>query len=96
MRRREYDIQITVNGRKIRKVIIDPHYETKHSGSLDDQIILGLVNQLNGQRFEPVDEDFPYLYFVTDGMVMNAKKYKLVWLMEADKLYIGVVNAYRR
>ena len=96
MRRREYDLQITVNGRKIRKVIIDPHYETKHSGSLDDQIILRLVNELDGQWFEPDDEYAPYLYFVTDGMVMNGKKYKLIWLMEADKFYIGVVNAYRR
>jgi len=96
MRRREYDIQITVNGRKIRKVIIDPHYETKHFDSLDDEIILRLVNQLDGQRFEPDDENAPYLYFVTDRMVVNARKYKLVWLMEADKLYIGVINAYRR
>jgi len=78
MRRREYDIQITVNGRKIRKVIIDPHYETKHSGSLDDQIILRLVNQLDGQGFEPDDEDAPYWYFVTDGIVMNGKKYRLI------------------
>ncbi|HMN69386.1 MAG TPA: hypothetical protein PKC28_12665 [Bdellovibrionales bacterium] len=96
MRRRECDIPITVNGRRITKVIIDPHYETKHSGSLNDEIILHLVRLLDGLRFEPEDTDGPYEYFATDDMVLDGKKYKLVWLLEDDMLYIGVVNAYRR
>ena len=96
MRRREHDIQITVNGQRITKVIIDPHYEAKHSSSVNDQTILDLVALLNGLRFEPEDTDTPYLYFATDGMVLDGKKYKLVWLLEDDKLYIGVVNVYRR
>ncbi len=96
MRRRAYDIQITVNGRRITKVIIDAHYEAKHFGSLNDDIILRLVNLLDGLRFEPEDDDAPYLYFATDGLVLDDKKYKLVWLLEDDMLYIGVVNAYRR
>lgn len=96
MRRREYDIQITVNGHRITKVIIDPHYEAKHSGSLNDEIVLRLVNMLDGKIFEPEDTDAPYLYFATDGMILDDKKYKLVWLLEDDMLYIGVVNAYRR
>ncbi len=96
MRRREYDIQVTVNGRRIKKVIIDSHYETKHSRSLNDQLILRLVSLLDGLFFEPEDIDEPYSYFATDRMVLDGKKYKLVWLLEDHKLYIGVVNAYRR
>lgn len=32
MKRRNYKIDITVNGYAIKNVIIDPHYELKHSG----------------------------------------------------------------
>lgn len=51
---------------------------------------------VNGLRFEPEDTDSPYLYFVADGLVLIGKRYKLVWLPEDNKLYIGMVNAYRR
>lgn len=96
MQRREYGIRITVNGRKISKVIIDPHYEARHSASIDDQLILRLVRQLDGRFFETEDADPPYLYFVTDNMVLDSKRYKLVWLLEDNELYVGVVNAHRR
>ncbi len=96
MKRREYDIQIIVNGHKVCKVVIDPHYEVKHSATVNDQVILRLVSQLDGRYFEPDDAEPPYLYFVTDGIVLDGKRYKLVWLLEDDKLYIGVVNAHRR
>ena len=96
MRRREYEIQITVNGIKISKAIIDSHYEEKHSCSINDDVILQLVNQLDGQFFEPEDIEVPYRYFVTDGMILDGKKYKLIWLIEDGEFYIGVVNAYRR
>ena len=67
MQRREYSIDITVNGRRINKVIIDPHYELKHSSSVHDQIILDLVKQLDGQFFKPDGIDKPYQYFKTDN-----------------------------
>lgn len=96
MGRQEYDIKITVNGRRINKVIIDSHYEEKHSDSVDDQIVLGLVRQLDGQFFEPDGSDATYTYFVIDKMLFDKNLYKLVWLLEENKLYIGIVNAYRR
>ncbi len=96
MERLEYDIRIKVNGRKIKQVVIDHHYKTKHSASVNDQIILQLVRQLDGQMFEPDGEDGAYTYFVTDDMLLKGKHYKLIWLLEGDKLYIGVINAYRR
>ena len=48
MKRREYNISITVNRKRIRKLIIDPHYEEKHAASITDEIILSLVKDLDG------------------------------------------------
>ena len=96
MDRREYDISITVNGRKITKLVIDPHYELKHSDSVSDNVILDLVKLLDGGTFPLQERREPFEYFVTDGLKLNEKLYKLVWLLEDNELYIGVVNAYRR
>jgi len=96
MGRREYDISITVNGRQIMKVVIDPHYELKHSDSVSDEVILQLVGLLNGGVFPTQERSGVFEYFVTDRLKLGDKLYKLVWLLEDDELYIGVVNAYRR
>ena len=71
-------------------------FEVKHSDSIDDQIILSLVAMLDGQDQVPEDVDPPYSYFVKDGLELNGKLYKLIWLVEENCFYIGVVNAYRR
>ncbi|MBX9766864.1 MAG: hypothetical protein K2X47_06295, partial [Bdellovibrionales bacterium] len=84
------------NGSIITKVIVDPHYEEKHARSISDEVVLALVKSLDGQRFEPDDEDPPYSYFVTDRIKYKGKFYKLIWLLEEHEIYIGVVNAYRR
>lgn len=96
MKRREYSINITVNEVMITKVIIDPHYEEKHSESINDEIILELVNTLDGKIFEPDDEKDAYSYFVTDRIELTGKQYRLIWLLEDHEIYIGVINAYRR
>jgi hypothetical protein len=44
----------------------------------------------------PDEESPPFFYFSTDKIELNGKFYKLVWLLEEDQIYIGVVNAYRR
>ncbi len=96
MNRREYDISITINELRIKKVIIDPHYELKHAESISDEIILKLVHTLDGQVVEAEDVSPPYSYFSRDGISLEGKLYKLVWLLEDDQIYIGIVNAYRR
>ena len=95
MNRREYDIKIEVNGRQILKVIIDPHYELKHRGSVDDELILKLVKLLNGGVFPPVEVKDGFEYYVTDQLKLDGKSYKLIWLLEDSHLYIGIVNAHR-
>ena len=95
MQRREYPVKLTVNGRNIEKVVIDPHFELKHS-DVSDEIIVALVRKLDGGQFEPDGSSGVFEYYVADQLELNRKKYKLVWLLERNELYIGVVNAYRR
>jgi len=93
--RREYDIEpITVNRITINKVVIDSHYEEKHSADINDVLIIELVKQLNGRIEAPevVDEEFSY--FVT-LLSRSAKQYRLIWLLEENEIYVGVINAYR-
>ena len=96
MARRTYPISLTINQRDIHSVIIDDHYEEKHSDTINDDLILGLVSQLDQKYFEPVDIKEPYSFFVLDHIEYHAKYYKLIWLLEQDEMYIGVINAYRR
>jgi len=96
MERRRYKVRLVINDQKVNEVIIDPHYEKRHKSSIDDQIILELVNMLDGGEFPRSDSDDQFEYFVTDEMNLKGKLYKLIWLLEKDKLYIGVINAYRR
>jgi hypothetical protein len=96
MDRREYLTNITLNGRKIWSVIIDSHYEVKHSESIDDEIILRLVLLLNGKEADPDDQQNNFTYYSTDKMLLNNRLYKLVWLLEKQQNYIGIINAFRR
>jgi hypothetical protein len=95
MERRSYKIDsIVVNGRFYSEVIIDSHYEEKHSDHINDELILSLVKLLNG-RFEiPVDSEEGFNYFVTI-IELDLKYYRLIWLLENDAVYIGIVNAFR-
>ena len=97
MVRREYHVDLTINGRHLKKLIIDPHYEVKHSESVSDEIIIELVKALDGGFFqiETVDSQ-GFQYFVEDHMELNGKLYKLIWILHDDELFVGVVNCYRR
>lgn len=96
MSRREYSINITLNRRRINRVIIDPHFEKKHAASITDEIILRLVKTLDGEIVDAIEQRPPYSYFVQDRIELDGKFYKLVWLLEDEEIYIGVVNAHRR
>ena len=96
MSRREYDISIVFNGIRITKVIIDPHYELKHAESINDELILEMVQTLDGLKMFPDAVNPPFSYFVESKMEFDGKFYRLVWLLEDDQIYIGIVNAHRR
>lgn len=46
--RREYLLRLTINGRLTNKVLIDDHYELRHSNEINDGVIIDLIRLLNG------------------------------------------------
>ncbi|MBY0315025.1 MAG: hypothetical protein K2Q26_05875 [Bdellovibrionales bacterium] len=95
--RRVLPVRIRINYRCINKIVIDPHYEKKHSGSVTDEIIVALVDQLHEKIFFPVIRDAQgFDYFVNDRMEYSRKFYKLIWILHDEESYVGVINAYRR
>jgi hypothetical protein len=97
MSRRVYPLQLSINGRRLERVVIDPHFEKKHSSSVTDEIVLALVRRLDGKTFLPVDADEDgFQYFVNDQIAVDRKFYKLIWLLHEEELFVGIVNAYRR
>lgn len=54
--RREYLHSILVNGIKITKIVIDPHYEIKHSEVINDELIIKLVKTLDENFYDFIDE----------------------------------------
>lgn len=73
MARREYKIQLTVNNRRIHKVIIDPHYELKHSVTIDDNTVIALVKFLDGLKFQSIKQENGFEYFVEDKIKLSGK-----------------------
>ena len=95
IRQKVYKINpIVVNDIKVVQVLIDPHYEKKHLAYMSDELILRLVAELNGRRELPETKAGKYSYFAT-LVELDEKQYRLVWLLEDNAIYIGVVNAYR-
>jgi hypothetical protein len=91
--RREFIIRkITVNGKSISRVLVDDHVR-KHKDVTDD-LILDLVKQLDGTDSLPDDVKGEFQYYV-NLFESDGKQYKIVWLLEKGKLYIGVVTIYR-
>jgi hypothetical protein len=94
--RRSYPTRLTINGCIVIEVVIDPHYEAKHADSIDDDLILELVKLLDGKFYKPEAEKDGFRYFVADPLEYMGDSYRLVWLLEDERLYVGVVNAFRR
>ena len=94
--RRSYALEITINGRRIKEVIIDPHYEEAHP-DINDPLILKLVKKLDGREFQPEDRDADgWEFFMLDRMELDGKAYRLVWCLRDYHLFIGIINCFRR
>lgn len=92
--KREYEIEpLIVNNRVITKIIIDSHVD-KHADHIDDEMIKLVVRCLNGEVYLPIGEDNGFAYFATN-LKYEERWYKLIWLLEGDDLYIGVITIYR-
>ncbi len=93
--RRSYEITLTVNGKEINEVVIDPHYETNHP-DINDDLILEIVTHLDGKEFLHQEIDEEWEYFMLDRILHKDKFYRLVWCMKDNCLFIGVINYFRR
>jgi len=93
-KRRSYPIRLIVNKYILNEIIIDPHYETNHH-YMTDELICELVENLNNRRFIPKDRKRPWYYFEAD-VEHGGKNYHLVWCLEDNKTYLGVINCYRK
>jgi hypothetical protein len=93
--RRSYSVNMVVNGRKVTDVVIDPHYESRHS-NIDDALILEMVKYLNGREFMAEERDGEWEYFMLDRVEHGGKFYRLVWCMSHQSSFIGVINCFRR
>ena len=95
--RRVYKICVIINAIRFNEVIIDPHFELKHSKAVSDDIILLLIKELDGMYLEPDGIDSGgFKYFVTEPMFYKNKPYRLVWLIDLYASYIGILNCFRR
>lgn len=93
MTEREYGIiPIKVNGKKITKVVIDPHIDRHHD--IFDDIVINLVRSLADEEFLPVKISEDFEYYVT-FVKLERSYYRLVWLFQRSKNYIGVLTAFR-
>jgi hypothetical protein len=93
MMRSEFNIlPINVNGRKISRVIVDPH-AFKHQDITDD-VILDLVRALDQSEQVPDDINGVYQYF-SSLLFLGESQYRLVWLLVDQEMYIGVITVYR-
>ncbi len=92
--RREYKIQpLTINDLEITKLIIDEHVD-KHSDHITDELIIGLIRHLHMESHLPVSEVDGFKYFAST-IKQNSQAYKLIWLLEDNFLYIGVITAFK-
>jgi hypothetical protein len=83
---------ILINRQTISMIVVDQHIK-KHRDITDD-IIIDLVRMLSGTESDPISKQNEFQYFVS-LLVCQNKKYRLVWLLERGKMYIGVITAYR-
>ena len=94
-KRPEYPLEITINGRKLSRVIIDQHYRENHVDSMNDEIILDLIKTLDGKKFPPerIQDDFEY--FTVEPAYLLDKAYRIILVLCLVDDYLGVVNAFR-
>jgi len=94
--RRVYELQGIINKRKLDKLVIDPHYEEGHGSYMTDEKIYILVHELlRIQRFVFAGRMEKWEYFEADILWID-KNYRLVFCLEDDQEYLGIVDCYRK
>ena len=92
--RREYDIEpISINGILITRLMIDPHVD-KHSDHINDDLIKEIIRYLDKEDHTHAGENNGFKYFASIIRHLD-QAYKLIWLLEEESLYIGVITAFK-
>src|ERR1700747_199400 len=94
---REYFLRLTINGRTLNRVLVDSHYEAKHSDTVNDTVILELVKKLNGRTFQEESiTSAGWEIYVNDPWYLDGKPYRIIWCLHPDESCLGVINVFRR
>jgi|GEM_PF-930231 len=89
-----YPLDLNINGRLLRHLLISHQYRSKHP-DMSDEIIVDLARTLDGQRFDIEAERDGFEYFKAEPVYRNDRPYRLVLVICATNDYLGVVNAFR-
>ena len=95
MERYEYECHLIINNRVINKVIIDQHYKEKHSETINDELILELLKEINGEFFPPISKDDDFQYFKAEPIFLDFNPYRLIFLIYIHENSLGVINCFR-
>ena len=93
-KRKEYPLEVTINNRKISRVVIDQHYQLNHP-EMNDDLILELVKTIDNRTFPVEEEKNGFEYFKVEPVDFKNKPYRLVLLLYVHDNFLGVVNAFR-
>lgn len=93
---RIYTVLLRLNETTFTELWIDPHYELNHKASMNDALILELVNIVNFEDLSPGRKSINGFWYYELNLALNNKLYRLILTTPPDKSYLGVVNAYRR
>ncbi len=77
------------------ELLIDPHFEVKHSASISDDLIIKLVRRLHLSDFELSGTKSGYGYYKVNAEYLG-KLYRLILVVPLHREYLGVRNAHRR
>lgn len=94
MSRNEYSKSLVINGKSFSTVIIDQHYKIAHP-KITDEIILNLLQIIDGAKLEPDAIRGDFKYFKIDPLYLLEKPYRLIFLLCLGDDYLGVINAFR-
>lgn len=92
--RTEHNLKITINRKKLTRVIIDQHYTENHP-EINDELIIELVKKIDKRTFEIESEVNGFQYFKVEPVIHEERPYRLVLLLCICDDYLGVVNAFR-
>lgn len=93
--RNEYKLQVEINGRRLTRVLIDQHYQENHAESINDELILDLVKEIDGEVFTVDSVRGDFQYFVAEPVFNEMRPYRLVMVLCIYDDYLGVINAFR-